>query len=174
MLLPRSAMTGLPSRSCPSAIGKVARLRLPVLYVHGTADDTVPLAMGRRLFEATPTALGFVAVEQGGHDDNAQRGGATLRGAIADFVARATGAGTSQPTLVAELEHAQKTGANALAVPAVEMPPLTADAVPARAFPRGAKKAAIRGVLRAQRTARKELRLARRMGLLGQVGEVGA
>lgn len=68
------------------SIDKVRRLALPVLYIHGTADEIVPFEMGKALYAATPTARGFVPVPGGRHEDNASAGGAALRSAIGRFV----------------------------------------------------------------------------------------
>jgi fermentation-respiration switch protein FrsA (DUF1100 family) len=68
------------------SIAKVGQLRLPVLYIHGTADEIVPFEMGKALYRATPFARGFVAVPAGRHEDNAAAGGAALRSAIGRFV----------------------------------------------------------------------------------------
>jgi hypothetical protein len=68
------------------SISKVGRLRLPVLYIHGTADEIVPFAMGKSLYDATPAARGFVAIRGGRHESNAVVGGAELRSAIGRFV----------------------------------------------------------------------------------------
>jgi len=68
------------------SIAKVSQLRLPVLYIHGTADEIVPFGMGKALYDATPLAHGLVAVPAGTHSDNAAVGGAGLRSAIRRFV----------------------------------------------------------------------------------------
>ncbi len=68
------------------SIAKVDQLRLPVLYIHGTADEIVPSEMGNALYNATPFARGPVAVPSGRHEDNAAVGGAGLRSAIGRFV----------------------------------------------------------------------------------------
>jgi len=68
------------------SIDKVGRLRLPVLYIHGTADEIVPFEMGEALYAATPAARGFVAVRAGRHENNAVVGGVELRSAIGRFV----------------------------------------------------------------------------------------
>jgi len=68
------------------SLGKVARLRVPALYIHGTADEIVPFEMGKALYNATPSARDFVAVPAGRHEDNAAIGGAGLRSAIGRFV----------------------------------------------------------------------------------------
>jgi pimeloyl-ACP methyl ester carboxylesterase len=68
------------------SLGKVAKLRLPALYIHGTADEIVPFDMGRRLFDATPGFKRFAAIDGGRHDDNAVAGGSAFRSAISAFV----------------------------------------------------------------------------------------
>jgi hypothetical protein len=68
------------------SIDKVGRLRLPVLYIHGKADEVVPFEMGKALYEATPAARSLVAVRAGRHENNAVMGGAELRSAIGQFV----------------------------------------------------------------------------------------
>jgi pimeloyl-ACP methyl ester carboxylesterase len=71
------------------SIAKVGQLGLPVLYIHGTADETVPFEMGKALYRATPAARSFVAVPAGKHKTNAAVGGAGLRVAIGRFVEEA-------------------------------------------------------------------------------------
>jgi fermentation-respiration switch protein FrsA (DUF1100 family) len=48
-------------------IGKVAKLRLPVLVIHGTADRTVPFSHGRALFEAITARKERFFVQDGPH-----------------------------------------------------------------------------------------------------------
>jgi pimeloyl-ACP methyl ester carboxylesterase len=105
------------------SIAKVGQLRLPVLYIHGTADETVPFEMGQALYRATPAARGFVAVPSGKHRTNAAVGGAGLRSAIGRFVEEAghprarttlasrreiprTNGGTRSPARFASRHHA--------------------------------------------------------------------
>src|SRR4051812_19161615 len=68
------------------SIDKVAQLGLPVLYIHGTADEVVPFAMGRRLFDASGGQKVFVPIEGGRHEDNAAVGGQAFRDALRDFL----------------------------------------------------------------------------------------
>ena len=63
---------------------KVAELKLPVLYLHGTADEIVPFEMGARLQARTPGAR-LVAIQGGRHDHDAA-GEAVIRTAIRSFV----------------------------------------------------------------------------------------
>jgi fermentation-respiration switch protein FrsA (DUF1100 family) len=48
---------------------KIARVPCPVLVMHGVADDIVPIAHGRRLYEAAPEPKRFLWVEGAGHND---------------------------------------------------------------------------------------------------------
>jgi pimeloyl-ACP methyl ester carboxylesterase len=70
------------------SIQKVSRLRVPVLYVHGTDDEVVPISMGRRLFSASSGVKSFAVIEGGRHGDNAAVGGPAYRAAIRSFVDR--------------------------------------------------------------------------------------
>ena len=56
------------ARSRFSSIDKISRVRIPKLFLHARADDVVPLAHGRRLFEAAPPPKTFVELK-GGHGD---------------------------------------------------------------------------------------------------------
>lgn len=68
------------------SIDKVGRLSLPVLYLHGTADEIVPFSMGNELYSASGGRKQFVAIDGGRHDNNAATDGSAFRGAIASFV----------------------------------------------------------------------------------------
>ncbi|HUF78753.1 MAG TPA: alpha/beta hydrolase [Thermoanaerobaculia bacterium] len=58
------------------SIEKVAELDLPKLFIHGTDDDTVPLAVGRRLFDSAAPPKELYLVERAGHNDLHVHGGA--------------------------------------------------------------------------------------------------
>ena len=68
------------------SIQKVGKLKLPVLYIHGTADEIVPYAMGEQLFQASGGRKRFIAIGGGLHGNNAAVGGPIFRAAIRDFV----------------------------------------------------------------------------------------
>ncbi len=79
------------------SIEKVAQLSLPVLFIHGTADEIVPFEMGLQLFRKSGGSKRFVSIDGGRHDNNAAVGGAVFRSAISTFVDDSTrpyGAGT--------------------------------------------------------------------------------
>jgi fermentation-respiration switch protein FrsA (DUF1100 family) len=48
-------------------LGKIPRLRAPLLVIHGDADETIPYAQGRAVFEAAPPPKTFFAIRGGRH-----------------------------------------------------------------------------------------------------------
>jgi uncharacterized protein len=50
-----------------ASIDKIAGVDAPLLMLHGTADNTVPIALGRRLFAAAPKGAQLIEVEGGSH-----------------------------------------------------------------------------------------------------------
>jgi uncharacterized protein len=48
---------------------RIARVRAPLLVIHGTADEIAPIGLGRRLFDLAPGRKEFAAIEGGGHND---------------------------------------------------------------------------------------------------------
>jgi len=67
------------------SLEKVAGLRLPVLFMHGTEDEIVPFSMGERLFARAPQPKRFVPIPGGRHDHDA-RGAAVIRDAVQRFM----------------------------------------------------------------------------------------
>jgi hypothetical protein len=67
--------------------GKIERVSAPVLIVHGTDDEVVPFALGRRLFERAPGRKEFAAIEGGGHNDLMALHGEELWHDVARFLA---------------------------------------------------------------------------------------
>lgn len=57
------------------SVEKVARLELPKLFIHGTADTTVPLEIGRRLYQAAAEPKELYLVPDAGHNDIHVHGG---------------------------------------------------------------------------------------------------
>jgi hypothetical protein len=49
-----------------AAIGDI---RAPTLVIHGARDMTIPVSLGRRLFEAAPQPKSLVILPQAGHND---------------------------------------------------------------------------------------------------------
>jgi hypothetical protein len=48
---------------------KIAEVHAPLLMLHGTEDDIIPLAHGRRLYERANEPKRFVEIEGAGHND---------------------------------------------------------------------------------------------------------
>jgi len=57
------------------SLQKIGRLRAPLLFLHGDRDDIVPLALGRRLFDAAPEPKAFEILRGAGHNDTLAIGG---------------------------------------------------------------------------------------------------
>jgi uncharacterized protein len=71
-------------------IGKIARLRVPLLVLHGDRDEVVPFAQGRRLFEAAPEPKRFYAIRGASHNDTYIVGGEAYWRAVSDFLETVT------------------------------------------------------------------------------------
>jgi fermentation-respiration switch protein FrsA (DUF1100 family) len=65
---------------------KVADLRLPALYIHGTEDEVVPFRMGQELFLRSGGRKHFLAVTGGKHDDGQRVAPAAMRLALNELV----------------------------------------------------------------------------------------
>lgn len=55
--------------------GRIGKLSMPLLVIHGEADTVIPIAMGRRVFEAAPEPKRLLAVPGGDHSDCFLAGG---------------------------------------------------------------------------------------------------
>jgi fermentation-respiration switch protein FrsA (DUF1100 family) len=73
------------ARSRYASIDRIGRLTLPKLFLHARADEVIPFAHGRRLYQAAPPPKEFVALA-GGHADAFERDSAAYFGAIARFI----------------------------------------------------------------------------------------
>jgi fermentation-respiration switch protein FrsA (DUF1100 family) len=88
-LLPYAPVRWLAANKYPS-IERIGGLTLPKLFLHARADEVIPFAHGRRLFEAAPVPKRFVPL-QGGHGDAFEADSAEYFGAIGQFVAELGG-----------------------------------------------------------------------------------
>ena len=68
------------------AIAKVPMLKVPVLFIHGTADTEVPYIMSERLFNAATGPKWLTLVPGGGHEDSASVGETLYARAVLGFV----------------------------------------------------------------------------------------
>jgi len=76
----------LIARSRYPSIERIGRLTLPKLFLHARADEVIPFAYGRRLFDTAPPPKTFVALA-GGHADAFEHDSAVYFGAIKQFLA---------------------------------------------------------------------------------------
>jgi len=67
------------------SIGKIDRVRAPILFLHSPEDAVIPIAEGRRLYEAAPRDKTFVEV-RGGHVDATTADAERFYGAIRSFL----------------------------------------------------------------------------------------
>jgi alpha-beta hydrolase superfamily lysophospholipase len=70
------------------SISKVGSLKIPVLFLHGTSDRTVPSQMSQQLYAAAPEPKQLVLVPGGHHADCATVGGSLYMDAVRGFVAQ--------------------------------------------------------------------------------------
>ena len=67
-------------------LGRIKRIRCPILIFHGTSDMLVPITMGREVAEAAGGPVEFVMIEGSGHNDTYDLGGHAYRDKMAGFV----------------------------------------------------------------------------------------
>jgi fermentation-respiration switch protein FrsA (DUF1100 family) len=67
-------------------VSKLPRVRCPVLVVHGGRDEIIPVAQGRRLFDAAPEPKRLIIIEGAGHNDLSNVGGEKYIDTLAEFV----------------------------------------------------------------------------------------
>jgi dipeptidyl aminopeptidase/acylaminoacyl peptidase len=72
-------------RNSFNSIGKVERIRSPILFLHGTDDAVIPIADGRRLFEAARGEKRFVEI-RGGHVSASEADAERFYGSIRQFL----------------------------------------------------------------------------------------
>ncbi|MBD1828698.1 lysophospholipase [Microcoleus vaginatus GB1-A2] len=68
------------------SLSKVDRLQMPVLFIHGTADNVVPVEMSKKLFDAAPGPKQLYIVPDGAHNNLAQIGGAEYLQIVSQFL----------------------------------------------------------------------------------------
>ena len=68
-----------------SSVAKISRITVPKLFLHANGDEVIPLAHGRRLYEAAPPPKTFVELH-GGHGDAFDVDSARYFGSIASFL----------------------------------------------------------------------------------------
>lgn len=77
------------------SIGKIARVRMPVLVVHGQGDRFVPVRFSEALYAAAPTPKRLLLVPNGSHNNSLSVGNSEYHRALVDFFQLAAGRSTA-------------------------------------------------------------------------------
>jgi pimeloyl-ACP methyl ester carboxylesterase len=70
------------------SVEKVRAIRMPKLFIHGTADETVPYVLGHQLFQEASSPKAFYTVPGAGHHDVHVHGGGGYRQTLERFFFR--------------------------------------------------------------------------------------
>jgi hypothetical protein len=70
------------------SLAKVPSLQVPVLYIHGAEDASVPAAMSQEMYEATPEPKEIWLVPNADHNDVVDQAGADFQRRLAEFLNR--------------------------------------------------------------------------------------
>ena len=68
--------------------GRVSKLSLPKLFIHGTRDNLIPFTMGRELYKAAAEPKEFYSIVGAGHNNTYSWGGKKYFDKIKEFVTR--------------------------------------------------------------------------------------
>lgn len=74
----------------PGSLELAPRFDRPAIVVHGSDDDLIPRALGRRLAESFPSPAPFLEIPGARHADVARVGGRAMLEQVMDFLASAT------------------------------------------------------------------------------------
>ena len=69
----RGIYSGLPVGLVMSVkldnIGRIGKVKMPILVIHGVSDTVIPFKMGKELFDAAPEPKTFLPIAEGDHSD---------------------------------------------------------------------------------------------------------
>ena len=68
------------------SLSKIGHLGMPLLSLHGTRDELIPIADGRTLFDAAPEPKSWYSIPTAGHNDTYVTGGDAYFQQLATFV----------------------------------------------------------------------------------------
>ncbi len=68
------------------SLQKVAQLKLPVLFIHGTWDKKIPVEMAKQLYAAAPQPKSLLLIEGGEHNNVGSIGWVEYQSAVTAFV----------------------------------------------------------------------------------------
>ncbi len=70
------------------SIDKIPQLKMPILFIHGTADSTIPAFMSQKLYDVAPEPKKLILVEGADHNDLAKLSGVQYLQWVEAFVQR--------------------------------------------------------------------------------------
>lgn len=70
------------------SIGRLSRMKVPMLFIHGTWDARIPYQMSQRLFESAPQPKFLKLIEGGEHGNNALVAPLEYKAAVDEFIQR--------------------------------------------------------------------------------------
>jgi hypothetical protein len=76
----------LVTRERYDSLAKIAKIKVPILILHGDADEIVYIEHGRRLFEAANQPKEFYSIKGAGHNDTYMVGGMAYFEKIREFI----------------------------------------------------------------------------------------
>jgi uncharacterized protein len=68
-----------------ASIEKIGRVDAPLLMIHGSADTTIPIRLGKKLFDAANAPKEWLVIDGGAHSDLDEVGKAQYQAALQDF-----------------------------------------------------------------------------------------
>lgn len=68
-----------------ASIEKISQVHAPLLMIHGSVDDTIPMRLGQQLFAAANSPKLWVSIDGGGHSDLHQIGSAQYQLTLRSF-----------------------------------------------------------------------------------------
>ena len=71
-----------------ASIKKIGKVQAPLLMIHGSADTTIPITLGKKLFDAANPPKQWLVIEGGAHSDLDDIGRAQYQAALQDFKSR--------------------------------------------------------------------------------------
>ena len=81
------------------SLAAVARIKAPLLVVHGSADALVPSRFGQALFDKATVAKRFLLVEGGTHLNSSLRGAEQIHAALRDFFGLSVGSAAGETSM---------------------------------------------------------------------------
>ena len=80
-----ASMLALSNNERFASIEKIGKVHVPLLMIHGRADTTIPLILGKRLFDAANVPKQWLVIDGGAHSDVDEIGKVQYQAAMQEF-----------------------------------------------------------------------------------------